>query len=370
MNDAMVKKNLRDTIRPFFNLLFAGLILGTTPLYAQIGDLVFLSEDPTETSSSVHFVKSGETLFSISKKYDLPLERIKSLNGLTQNTIYPGQRLIVETSTPRSATARTAAPVQPVEEIAEEKPVVSRQPQENTRSLGDLFNTPTTNTTDATLVSRMRERDTPPATGSSTQIEKRIYYQVKKGDDLFSIADNYQVSPEEILEWNAISDLTPGQVIIAAKRYEQASTEDLQKQQALEAAEKARMARSQWEAPQSRGTSYSSIPEPAQTYSYRTTSSYRTESPRSNPTGNTIESGTYRSYTNDRITHQRFYAAHKTLAPGATFKMMIPNNSGFVEVEVVSRLDPQNPSLVALSPACLKILEGAGSGSNVTIMYE
>ncbi|MEZ4775182.1 MAG: LysM peptidoglycan-binding domain-containing protein [Bacteroidia bacterium] len=387
----MVKRNLRDTIKPFFTLLFAGTILAMTPLRAQVGDLVFLSDDQTETASSIHFVKAGETLYSLSRKYDLPVERIKSLNGLNQNTIYPGQRLIVETTT-RSATvsttttARVAAP-------AQEDPI--RTPdltptQERTRSLGDLFvndspNPPSTATytTDAYLVSRMREREEV-QDPSTTKIEKRVYYQVRKGDDLFSIADTYQVSPEEILEWNAISNITPGQAIIVAKRYESATTEDLKAQQARETAERARLARSQWETnnqPQSRGVSErTAAPTPnynMQSYapetasSYRTTgSSYENSSPRSNPAANTIERGSFRQYVDNRITQQRFYAAHKTLAPGSKFKLMIPNNAGFVEVEVVSRLDPQNPAMVALSPACLKVLEGAGSGADITIMYE
>lgn len=358
-NDAMVKRKLSDTIKPFFILLFAGTILAMTPLRAQVGDLVFVSEDQSETASSVHFVKSGETLYSLSRKYDLPIDRIKSLNGLNQNTIYPGQRLIVETNT-RSAstsTARVAAPVP-----AEPEPIHTTSPsQENTRSLGDLFandnpNTPASYTTDTYLVSRMREREEAEEV-STTKIEKRVYYQVRKGDDLFSIADTYQVTPEEILEWNAISDLTPGQAIIVAKRYESANTEDLKAQQARETAEKARMARSQWE---------------TQTPSQSRGMNERQEisSTRSNPTANTMESGGYRQFVDNRMTQQRFYAAHKTLAPGSKFKLMIPNNTGYVEVEVVSRLDPQNPAMVALSPACLKVLEGAGSGANVTIMYE
>ncbi|MEZ4825451.1 MAG: LysM peptidoglycan-binding domain-containing protein [Bacteroidia bacterium] len=378
----MVKRNSRNTIQTLLLALLAGATLAMTPLQAQVGELVFMPNDQTEATSSIHFVKSGETLYSLSRKYDLPVERIKELNGLTQNTIYPGQRLIVE-STTRSAepaAARVAAPE------PEPQAVVTTTPVENTRSLGDLFKsaepaseTPASFTTDTYLVSRMREREVT-ADPNTTQVEKRIYYQVRKGDDLFSIADTYQVLPDEILEWNGISAISPGQVIIVAKRLQETNTTDLKESEAKESAEKARMARMQWETNQaatnsrgmaepSSGGSYASAASTSAS-GYRTRSNYENTSTRSNPSGNTIEHGKFQAFTDTRATRQRFYAAHKTLSPGSKFKLMIPNNTGFVEVEVISRLDSRNPVLVALSPACVQILEGAGGGQEITIMYE
>ena len=43
-----------------------------------------------------HTVTSGETLFSISHRYGLPVEKIRLLNKLTEaSVIHPGQRLLV-----------------------------------------------------------------------------------------------------------------------------------------------------------------------------------------------------------------------------------------------------------------------------------
>ncbi|MCS7164050.1 MAG: LysM peptidoglycan-binding domain-containing protein [Thermodesulfovibrio sp.] len=47
---------------------------------------------------SYHIVKSGETLFRIAKKYNMSVEELKSLNGLSSNKISKGQKLIVKTS--------------------------------------------------------------------------------------------------------------------------------------------------------------------------------------------------------------------------------------------------------------------------------
>ena len=40
-----------------------------------------------------HTVRSGESLYSISKKYRTSISKIKSINGLRSNVIYPGQKL-------------------------------------------------------------------------------------------------------------------------------------------------------------------------------------------------------------------------------------------------------------------------------------
>lgn len=43
-----------------------------------------------------HTVTSGETLFSISHRYGLPIEKIRLLNKLTEaSVIHPGQRLLI-----------------------------------------------------------------------------------------------------------------------------------------------------------------------------------------------------------------------------------------------------------------------------------
>lgn len=59
---------------------------------------------PSAGSSSAgpakyHTVSAGETLFSISKSYGISVDQLKSLNGLSNNTISVGQRLKVSSST-------------------------------------------------------------------------------------------------------------------------------------------------------------------------------------------------------------------------------------------------------------------------------
>jgi LysM repeat protein len=47
------------------------------------------------TSASLHIVKKGDTLYNISKRYGISVERLKELNNLTDNIISINQRLRV-----------------------------------------------------------------------------------------------------------------------------------------------------------------------------------------------------------------------------------------------------------------------------------
>jgi len=51
---------------------------------------------PKIAQQRYHTVSSGETLFSISHRYGLPVEKIRLLNKLTEaSVIHPGQRLLL-----------------------------------------------------------------------------------------------------------------------------------------------------------------------------------------------------------------------------------------------------------------------------------
>jgi LysM repeat protein len=45
------------------------------------------------TQTNVHIVKENETLYGISLRVGIPVERIKEINGLKSDVIRPGQKL-------------------------------------------------------------------------------------------------------------------------------------------------------------------------------------------------------------------------------------------------------------------------------------
>ena len=49
-------------------------------------------------AATTHTVRSGESLWSISNRYGITIAKLKSLNGLTSNLIFPNQVLTVSGS--------------------------------------------------------------------------------------------------------------------------------------------------------------------------------------------------------------------------------------------------------------------------------
>ena len=81
--------------------------------------------------------------------------------------------------------------------------------------------------------------------------------------------------------------------------------------------------------------------------------------------------GDFTELKSNKAGRNRFYAFHDSLPLGSRIKMEIPNNSGFIEVEVIDRLPTYERVMIGLSPACVAVLEGAGASlDEVTIIAE
>lgn len=78
-----------------------------TVLLALFLSLVFLFSNAfAQENTTYHTVQQGETLFSISQNYNIPVDRIKELNNLSSNNISVGQRLIVDQGNQAEAAAK------------------------------------------------------------------------------------------------------------------------------------------------------------------------------------------------------------------------------------------------------------------------
>jgi len=55
------------------------------------------SGTPTATGPIEHVVQSGEWLLSIARMYDVEVQEIRDLNGLTTDAVFPGQVLLIPT---------------------------------------------------------------------------------------------------------------------------------------------------------------------------------------------------------------------------------------------------------------------------------
>lgn len=88
------------------------------------------NRQPTTTTAGYHTVAAGETLYAISRKYNVTVDQLKSWNNLTGNDVKVGQSLAVAAATPTVATP-----------ISTPKPVVPK-PSEESQQASSRTETP------------------------------------------------------------------------------------------------------------------------------------------------------------------------------------------------------------------------------------
>lgn len=136
-----------------FNIPVAELIRinNLTSNILSIGQKLYF----TENNKNIYIVQKGDTLYSISRKFNISVNELKDLNNLTNNEIYPGQELII------------------VEK--QEEPIINND--------YDI-------------------------------------YEVVKGDSLWAIANRYNIRVNDLIELNNLTDLTIsiGQKLLVPKK--------------------------------------------------------------------------------------------------------------------------------------------------------
>jgi len=197
-----------------------------------------LAEIKKAKERNIHYVRSGENLGLIAKKYRCSVRSLKSWNNLRGNTIYPGQKLVVyapgysgKKSTPKSTV--NSAPTDISKRDKNQHTVRSGEnlgliAQKYKCSVGDLkkWNNLKSNTIkpNQKLVVYKPKAENPQAskTKNNKTNGKYVYHTVRKGDTLWDIAKLYEgVSIDQIKELNNIKNskrLKPGQKLKVAPR--------------------------------------------------------------------------------------------------------------------------------------------------------
>ncbi|GAA0439184.1 MAG: LysM peptidoglycan-binding domain-containing protein [Bacillota bacterium] len=128
---------------------------------AAIASAIFAAE---EVEAASHKVKSGESLWTIAQKYNTNVAKLKSINKLSGDTIYPNQ--IIETE------------------------------NNNTSGSSSSSSKPTNNNSNSSKT-----------------------YTVKSGDTLSGIAIKYNISLSNLMKWNNLNStlIYPGNVLAVSK---------------------------------------------------------------------------------------------------------------------------------------------------------
>lgn len=151
------------------------------------------------TTGNTYTVKKGDSLWSISKKFGVTVDELKKYNNLTSNLLNIGQVLkiptkdetIIDTNTYTVKRGDTLYSIANAYNISVNELKNYNNLTSNTLSIGQILKIPTTSET----------------VGNT--------YVVKRGDSLYSIANAYNISVNELKNYNNLTSnlLSIGQVL-------------------------------------------------------------------------------------------------------------------------------------------------------------
>jgi murein DD-endopeptidase MepM/ murein hydrolase activator NlpD len=137
-----------------------------------------------------HIVKRGDTLYSIGRMYGMTVREIQEKNNLDSSNLSIGQVLKVKAE-PQAAVSTPASPPPPPSAI----PPAAAPAQSAEESDQD-----------------------PPRPIQRSSLPEDYFYQIQRGDNLFRIAKNHNISLPDMLQWNGFANadvaIYPGQRLV------------------------------------------------------------------------------------------------------------------------------------------------------------
>jgi LysM repeat protein len=157
-----------------------------------------------------HTVQPGETLFSIAKKYNVQVDGIKSLNKLHDDYIKVGTRLIINPNQP-AITPNEESVIPGYHEVKQGETLYSISRLYNItvielKALNDM-QTDTIHVGEELIVVPLNGEKAREEIANDNPDEP-VYHIVKEKDTLYSLSRKYNVTPEQIRRLNNILDNT------------------------------------------------------------------------------------------------------------------------------------------------------------------
>jgi D-gamma-glutamyl-meso-diaminopimelic acid endopeptidase CwlS len=172
---------------------------------------IYSDKKTTKTSKkqTTYTVKAGDNLTQIADNFNVEVGDLKDWNGLKSDVIYEGQVLKIYSS--MSTTSK------------KKQTTYTVKSGDNLTDIAVRFNVTVSDLkdwnglkSDAIVAGQMLKLYAPKSTkkkSTGKNTSKTIYYKVRKGDTLSSIADKYNVSISDLKKWNKLktSDIMIGQ---------------------------------------------------------------------------------------------------------------------------------------------------------------
>jgi LysM repeat protein len=167
----------------------------------------YIEKKALPPGTKVHRVTPGETLFSIAKSYNISMEKLMDSNGLKGTDLSVGQALIIE-GLKEMEQPIAEKEVRETVDLANQTVAVSSE-----NVMPKAKNPKAKKETEKTPAPKSSTSATPATTTSSTG--NWISHQVAQGETLFAIARKYDADVGDIIEWNGLSsnNLSIGQTL-------------------------------------------------------------------------------------------------------------------------------------------------------------
>ena len=149
---------------------------------------------PEGIESNIYVVQKGDTLYSIANKLNVTVAELKVANNLTSNLLNIGQQLIIPTTIPPNQFENYVT-----YEVQKGDSLYSIARQFNT-TVNDLINFNQLSSTNLSIGQKLLIPVTTTVPETTTK-----YYEVQRGDTLYSIANKFNVTVDDIIKANNLS---------------------------------------------------------------------------------------------------------------------------------------------------------------------
>ena len=162
-------------------------------LLKGISNYIGINYNPQD--NNIYIVKKGDTLWSISSKNNVSIKDLILENNIVNNTIYIGQKLIIPKNN---------------------KKIYTVQKGDNLWSISRKYNTTVDNIKKSNNLKTNNLYIGQKLIINSNVVDKKIYYTVKKGDNLYNISRKYNTTVDNIKKNNNLKTniLTIGQILL------------------------------------------------------------------------------------------------------------------------------------------------------------
>lgn len=158
----------------------------------SIGQKLVIPNKEIENNNNVYTVKSGDTLYSIARKFDVSVDEIKDKNNLIDNTLSIGQIIIIPTNEEQVDYILYTVKAGNTLYGISNKYGITMQELMDFNNLG------------STILSIGQTLKIPVAIEENIP-STNITYVVKSGDTLYNIASKYGVSVKDLMSYNNLT---------------------------------------------------------------------------------------------------------------------------------------------------------------------